>query len=319
MLLVIYGHTIDDRQYRYLIYAFHMPFFFFLSGMLFHPAPFRHFLKRSTQTLLIPYLFLAAATYGIGHFTDSNPLTWARFWGDFWGVIYGSGANGGLGYNIILWFLPCLFVTRMLYYGIQNYAKTTPFIITWLFFFSGLGFAYTRLFPDSHLPFGLETAFTAVVFFGAGALLMEQQKLTSWIQSHRWQLLLVSIPLWLIAAQLNFQWFGNQIDMRIGHLNNYALFYIGALAGILMTVILSMLINANRVLEYIGKHTLALLGWQFLAFLYIYNIYIALHVSPVIAEWKERFNGIISTGLATTGILAVDYLWHRGEKLLLRK
>src|SRR5512144_3032083 len=61
ILLVVMGHNdfslVSPFFYKF-IYAFHMPLFFFLSGMFFKAElPFLTVLRRRFDTLLKPYLF----------------------------------------------------------------------------------------------------------------------------------------------------------------------------------------------------------------------------------------------------------------------
>lgn len=62
--LVILGHCLpdDDMRLRPYIYAFHMPFFFLVSGMLHREMGYIPW-KKLLRTLLIPYLFFNAIYY----------------------------------------------------------------------------------------------------------------------------------------------------------------------------------------------------------------------------------------------------------------
>lgn len=67
IILVYIGHChIGERTQTlsnviYWIYSFHMPFFFFVSGMLFSPKKkeFRNFIWNKSVSLLIPYSFFS--------------------------------------------------------------------------------------------------------------------------------------------------------------------------------------------------------------------------------------------------------------------
>lgn len=72
ILFVVLGHVnqfyrdsqgIENSQTLIFIYAFHMPLFFILSGILFsektfHDLSFFDFLIKKVKALLVPYLFL---------------------------------------------------------------------------------------------------------------------------------------------------------------------------------------------------------------------------------------------------------------------
>lgn len=62
MLLVIIGHITIIPSWLYAwINSFHMPLFFFLSGMVYNPYKydkFKDFFKAKFKGLIIPYFFL---------------------------------------------------------------------------------------------------------------------------------------------------------------------------------------------------------------------------------------------------------------------
>lgn len=84
ILFVVLGHInqfyrdsqgIEYSQILIFIYAFHMPLFFILSGILFSEKTFRNlsffdFLIKKVKGLVVPYLFLdiTAGLYGDGCF-----------------------------------------------------------------------------------------------------------------------------------------------------------------------------------------------------------------------------------------------------------
>lgn len=59
IFLVIYGHGgLANPVLKGVIYTFHMPLFFLLSGLLYHPISLKKTLKKDWHTLIIPYLLL---------------------------------------------------------------------------------------------------------------------------------------------------------------------------------------------------------------------------------------------------------------------
>src|SRR6202042_790957 len=66
IILVLYGHIFTNDNQRYLIYAFHMPLFFFISGLVFSPTgtmPLKSVVIKYIKQLIIPYYLFALLTY----------------------------------------------------------------------------------------------------------------------------------------------------------------------------------------------------------------------------------------------------------------
>lgn len=117
--LVIFGHLLPtmDMTVRPYIYAFHMPFFFLVSGIL-HKYDGSIQIKKYARTLLVPFLFFNAVFfvlkpicywYGIwsspfNSFTEFFPMCWAFAKSAAMEVLLGkNGVNGPT------WFIAALF------------------------------------------------------------------------------------------------------------------------------------------------------------------------------------------------------------------
>ena len=67
--LMVLGHVLEktglDAVVRNMIYSFHMPFFFFISGFLYNNKSnnFGQFTKANVKSLLIPYVFLRLCSF----------------------------------------------------------------------------------------------------------------------------------------------------------------------------------------------------------------------------------------------------------------
>ena len=57
--MVILGHIQIPYMLKTVIYSFHMPLFFFVSGCFFRPISLREFFAKKTRQLLIPWAFFA--------------------------------------------------------------------------------------------------------------------------------------------------------------------------------------------------------------------------------------------------------------------
>jgi len=57
--IVVYGHT-PGHLFGQVIFLFHMPLFFIISGMLYKQRPVVHEIQRSLYSLILPYFIYNA-------------------------------------------------------------------------------------------------------------------------------------------------------------------------------------------------------------------------------------------------------------------
>ena len=235
-----------------------MPLFFFLSGIVFHHRKNERFLpmvKKNIKSILFPYLLFAMSSYLIWfYFLSSYTPSLPEIREHLLGILYGNNGDNIMFYNGVLWFLPCLFATKVLFSSFTELSVKKRFLLLLLFFFSIAGYLYSVFFPEDTLIFGLESALTAVVFFGGGFIWNTQaEKLNTFFHKHAYILFPVFALLCMFFATIHFIITGYQVDLRLNNLGNYYLFYLASGSGILSTIALSMAINKNKILEYIGK------------------------------------------------------------------
>jgi len=113
ILLVALAHN-DLAGYApflfHWIYSFHMPLFFFLSGLFFKPEiPFADLLRRRFNSLLKPYFFGIFLIYFGAIFFDTMGLPIA-----FGRILKSLYANGYYLDWVAMWFLPALFTVNLL-------------------------------------------------------------------------------------------------------------------------------------------------------------------------------------------------------------
>ncbi len=112
ILLVALAHadvSLFSPYLHRLIYAFHMPLFFFLSGYFFNPhLPLWALVKKRFNTVLKPYLVTILLIYLV-----SLSFTNMRFATVFGRILKSLYATGYYIDWVQLWFLPSLFVTSL--------------------------------------------------------------------------------------------------------------------------------------------------------------------------------------------------------------
>ncbi|MCF6277165.1 MAG: acyltransferase family protein [Anaerolineales bacterium] len=129
ILLVVLAHNDLGAYHPFLhqfIYSFHMPLFFFLSGMFFKPErKFTDLLKHRFYGLMKPFFFALFLIYGISVFFGK--MGFAMALGRLGKALYMTGPY--LNWTQ-LWFLPHLFVINI--YAFIFYRLLRPVTKTWI-------------------------------------------------------------------------------------------------------------------------------------------------------------------------------------------
>lgn len=320
-MFVIYAHVLDRNSYRYIFYAFHMPLFFFLSGIVYHHKKneaFITFLKKNVRRIILPYFIFALITYtwwifaqNSGHFNIPSFISHLR------GILYASGAGSGLFFNTILWFLPCLFAAKVIIEALTRISDKTSSLILSFGILGVIGYFFSVIFPETKLPYQIETALTAVVFIGLGYFFYRyKENLLIFLEKYKWQILSASLIILLLTSMLNYSISGLQNDMRLNRLNNVFLFYASSISGITASIILSMIIRKNSILEYFGKISIFLFVFHPLVIFYLNKLVIMLNLTSFIQLGKNTFIAPIYTLISLLIISGIYYLYKYSQSVL---
>lgn len=164
IILVTVGHVYSNRVIHNWLYSFHMPLFFFAAGWVYKEKPILIDIKRRLQTIMVPYfsLGLLILTYWQlieRKFRDSD----MSFMNSFFGLF--SGQYDYLDFNVHLWFLPCFFMTVVLFNILVNIGDKKAAYIT-----SALMNLVYVVFHMPGLPWGINWIFKYIGFYALGAL-----------------------------------------------------------------------------------------------------------------------------------------------------
>jgi acyltransferase len=277
--LVVLGHIGDSlpKGLSAYIYSFHMPLFFFLSGYLYKnkKIDFLSFVKKKARTLLIPYFFFAFSTYlfwlFIGRkFGDDASLN-ISFLKPLIGIFYSNGIDNWLIFNVPLWFLTCLFCVEVMFYLITKFISSHFLLSFVLIVFSVIGYL-DSLYMPIRLPWGIDVAFTAIVFYGIGYIVknIASTKLFTYFNYNSLRKFLLMIS--LLAIHFFVSDLNGRVDMNETYYNNYFLFYISAFSGLTAYILISQFLAKSKILQYFGKNTLVILALHLLGLTFIKGI-----------------------------------------------
>lgn len=261
ILLVLIGHAGLRGNLRMLIYGFHMPLFFFVSGCFFKPRPFGEFLRRDVRQLLVPWLtfvcFLFMSFYVLSIYVSHSfsPL----------GLVKGVNVldEGCIYFYKNVWFLICLFFTRLLFWTLYKLLgggmlKILTGVILYL-----LGYALQQ--KNVNIPFFVDSACSMTLFYALGYAFKRyglHEKLRSW-----WAALLLLAAYVAVGLLLH-----PHVEIKDNVFPWYIIFY--SLLGIIGCYALSARLLKGSVpgthfVERCGVISLSLLGFHGPVFLFL--------------------------------------------------
>ncbi len=257
ILLVIIGHCGPPIVPKIMLSSFHMPLFFFLSGCTVkekHLEQPRKFIKSRVKGILVPYFLLAFVMFiwKILQFAIFHTGSLEGVLKQFLGIFVQCRSTG---YAIGLWFLPCLFVTELIFIGVQLLFKHRGVgVIFSVIFIVGLVYGECTTFA---LPWGIDAALIASGFMYLGARLKQKCNHRS---KYTYIFLIVLFIIEVCVSLMNYTFTsGIVVDMWSNEYGIAPLFVIGACAGIGMIIMISHL-TINRFALYIGTKTLYIYG-----------------------------------------------------------
>lgn len=257
--LVCLGHTTSNEVLLKWMYSFHMPLFFFLSGIFHsHSENYFEFFKKKVRALLVPYLFFAITLFmffllvskKIGFSVGENLSVKENFIGIFIGTEIKNFSQVSWGGQ--LWFLLVLFLVANFMYFIKKLSLKTQILVNILMIIVNI---YLTKKLNFKLPWSFLTSLMAFNFYWFGNYfrkdILNRKNIPNLILA---SLLIIN----LIISHLN-----GKVDMWRNSYGNLIMFFIGAYSGILFLIFfIKKFILNNGFLKYIGKNSLVILAYH---------------------------------------------------------
>lgn len=257
IFLVCLGHICTAKSSDNIVnflncfcYAFHIPLFFYISGILFkNELPdFKTFIKKKSKALLAPY-FIYGILSVIIYMVINKSFSLKTFFNNVLLLFYESGI---INFNIALWFLPCLFISSIAVYFIIKYVKNIN--VFWaLSLIACILLDYFASIPL--LPFNIHSLPYSIFFMITGYCskdyLNKLQKLKSPYK------IIISSLLYIITFSIAY--FNSRCSLNTNTYNNIWLYFIGAISGITATLVLADLLSACKPICRIGKNSLGIM------------------------------------------------------------
>lgn len=264
IILVIAGHTFY-LGYSYPLYAFHMPLFFFLSGLLFvnKKNGFFDFLKSKTKSILRPWLIMLIISFLVCIVIPEwrSQITLKSVTADLY------TANTNVFQNSSLWYLVCFYFVLLLAFFVNKIKFSRLTKLLFLLLFIALLWSKELLeltiLPFHRFPFKIDSALVALFFF---LVAYWYKDVIFKLCTAKINTIIVALVFAISGVLCVFNGWSNINSLDFGRIR--LLYYPIALSGIgsvcLITQFLggAFLVKIKRMLVFYGKNSLIIFGFQ---------------------------------------------------------
>lgn len=296
ILLVVLGHIWEtDELLPVLIYSFHVPLFFMISGILTaysgrEHRPLRCFILSGLRSLLVPYLFFELVfivIFGLrNHFDFSSQSA----------HIYDCLLLKPL--NVPMWFLPTLFLSELILILLIRYLqnrKLCALICLGLYLLPFLD-AGGHLLPDVLARLFTSTGFLAAGYFGSDLIRQKEPPL-------------IALPAAAVVSGI-LAWHNGKTGIYKLTFHNPLLFTVCAVAGSCCAIFLLKKFRCP-LLELIGRNSLTILGLHIIVLRVLQEI-LGLHTDSI-------FGGLAALVIICLLLAPVCFLLNRFFPFLVGK
>ena len=298
IILVIIGHTVKfGSGTRNVIFSFHMPLFFLLSGYTYRLAndreTFIRRLKKGCRHLILPCLIVSVISI-IASWWQGNVHDAASFWqitkrmGDALWWASGVGVHGHPGAGAI-WFLFSLFWAKTLMDGLHLLFPGK--YIGGMYVFLGLAGIAIGI-KGKWLPQNMDVTFVAILFIYLGMLWRKYHEV---IEKHVEILFLLAVSFWISCLC-----FDQYIEMATRHYPYLVLTLVEAVCGSFAVCYLCRALAQNVYVKgialFVGIHTLL--------------IFLVHHLDWIAAPLWQTSSYWLTCVTRVAVVLAVSFLLH---------
>ena len=243
IILMVMGHLhFSEDVFDKYIYAFHMPLFFIVSGILFNQdKTLKNTIISRAKALLVPYVVFGGV-YSVIFIVKSMLAGEADAVASTLKVFFLYPVDK-VPYESALWFLPAMYITSVAYAGLRRVMD-----IKWATVVAvasgAIGFIYPRL-TDVRLPWGIDVAWVALLFFHTGCLM----KHFNWVERikalrRKSTLLLLVLTAAVFALNIFMVFMNDKVNLRKVEYGNPLLAYVNAVAGTVICILIAILIDS---------------------------------------------------------------------------
>lgn len=280
MFFVIWGHCFPNikGRVRKWIYSFHMPIFFFISGLTYKERDIepRDFVKKKFKDLIVPYILFNIISYIVliifykkGIIEDFDYLE------NIIGAFYSQNEALRMPCGPS-WFLTTLFLVEVGFYYLKRITKD-DFQLTISVIICGLiSYVNSISHYQVYSPWHLESAFTGIVFYHMGYMLSKNMYRLDNFMEHKFKAFFTGGLLGLIGAIITV--YNRRVSLNSNDYGSIILFYISCICTILgLIIFVRLFMKKSVVFKNVGTRTMFYIGYhRLLLFVLAYYFPIAL-------------------------------------------
>lgn len=298
IVLVIVGHSsFVPNNAKLLLYSFHIPLFFFLSGFTLNVRKYETFsgyCLNKVKSLVIPFFLLNSFVFLFQLFV-MYPDQVLSF--DILHFIKQLLISDRLHIYFQLWFLNVMFLAHVFIYFILKRRWNVGQWIMIFFSLFVLVYLGQKIYEkEYYLIWNIDLVPVAMIFILLGV----------WTKNHLHRLekyfsayfLPVGGILTVLVGGVNYRLSGNQIvDLYYQQIGNHFLFYLAAISGIWSVLIFFKTIPESSILKSIGQKTLIYYG--------VHSPIVLVLVEQLVKELSMKYTGIFVNQYITTVFVVI--------------
>lgn len=289
IMTMILGHTDLPDYLRVIIFSFHMPFFIIANGFFVKDYNIKKIFIRSVKSLLVPYVvtcLLSAVIYACYGNSSAECLQMIliKIKAMIGGMSKISTRFQSFESVWVVWFVVSLFLTRNMYVIImkafEKYCIQVRIAIIFMLSVAG-GMIGTRY---AFLPWSMDVALVSLVFIAMG----DWMKKTDFLNKSYWYTLVLPAAVWIYFLRM-----GINIELATRSYPFGVFCVIEAIAGSITVITISKFLSKfsllERVLSWIGKNSMLILGIHCLEMMYFdWNSWVYRYL-PFTTNWFRVF------------------------------
>ena len=285
IILVIIGHSsFVPHMAKIMVYTFHIPLFFFLSGFTLNVRKYETFsgyFLNKLKGLVVPFFLLNSFVFLFQLFV-MYPDQVLSF--DILHFIKQLLISDRLHIYFQLWFLNVMFLAHVLIYFILKRRWNVGQWIMIFFSLFVLVYLGQKIYEkEYYLIWNIDLVPVAMIFILLGLWTKNNlHRLEKYFSAY---FLPVGGILTVLVGGVNYRLSGNQIvDLYYQQIGNHFLFYLAAISGIWSVLIFFKTIPESSILKSIGQKTLIYYG--------VHSPIVLVLVEKLVKELSTKYTGI---------------------------